>query len=165
MRFNQKGIIHILVLVILLAGLLAGVYLVQQTQIFKPRAQTISGPITTPAPICKSRISSFAVSNPCDEINNGFRVVTYSCQIDSGKVNTQVNKNEKCYSIADLSLIAEKACINLCFEPTISPTPIGRVCAQVITTACSPKDLSICKDFPTPCDVPEGWIVKPRMIF
>ncbi len=31
----------------------------------------------------------------------------------------------------------------------------GRVCAQVITPAISPE--GICKEFPTPCDVPQGW--------
>lgn len=35
---NQKGIIHFLPLLLLLAGIIAGVYLVQQTQIFKPKA-------------------------------------------------------------------------------------------------------------------------------
>lgn len=32
----------------------------------------------------------------------------------------------------------------------------GRVCIQVITPARSPQS-GECKEFPTPCDVPEGW--------
>lgn len=35
---RQKGIAHVLLLVILLIGIVAGVYLVQQRQIFKPKA-------------------------------------------------------------------------------------------------------------------------------
>lgn len=38
MFINQKGIVHILVVIILLVGLLATIYLSQKTQIFKPRA-------------------------------------------------------------------------------------------------------------------------------
>ncbi|MBI2020723.1 hypothetical protein HYS94_04935 [Candidatus Daviesbacteria bacterium] len=43
---DQRGIIHLLVILILLAGIVAGVYLVQQTQIFKPRA--VSPPLSVP---------------------------------------------------------------------------------------------------------------------
>lgn len=35
---NQKGVAQVLVLLILLAGIFAGVYLVQRTQVFKPKA-------------------------------------------------------------------------------------------------------------------------------
>ncbi len=35
---NQKGIAHILLIIILIIGIIAGVYLVQKTQIFKPKA-------------------------------------------------------------------------------------------------------------------------------
>ena len=35
---NSRGIAHILLLVLLLVGIAAGVYLVQKTQIFKPKA-------------------------------------------------------------------------------------------------------------------------------
>lgn len=37
-KLNQKGIVHFLVLVIVLLGIVAGVYLVKQTQIFKSKA-------------------------------------------------------------------------------------------------------------------------------
>lgn len=36
--FNQKGVAHIFFILILLAGIIAGVYLVQKTQVFKPKA-------------------------------------------------------------------------------------------------------------------------------
>lgn len=47
-------------------------------------------------------------------------------------------------------------------EPEATPTPTDRVCIQVITTACpagstNPDD---CREFPTPCDVPEDWIIQ-----
>jgi len=34
----------------------------------------------------------------------------------------------------------------------------GTMCAQVVTPARNPKTGDI-KEFPTPCDVPEGWVV------
>lgn len=37
-KLNNKGIAHILLLVLLLGGIVAGVYLVQHQQIFKPKA-------------------------------------------------------------------------------------------------------------------------------
>ncbi len=40
---NQKGITHILILVILVAGLVAGLYLVSHPQIFRPKA-AVNGP-------------------------------------------------------------------------------------------------------------------------
>lgn len=39
-RLNSRGVAHILLLVILLGGIAAGVYLVQKTQIFKPKASS-----------------------------------------------------------------------------------------------------------------------------
>lgn len=44
-------------------------------------------------------------------------------------------------------------------SPTISKPPgsdEGRFCIQVITPAKNPKT-GECQEFPTPCDVPEGW--------
>ncbi|GBD34497.1 hypothetical protein HRbin35_00222 [bacterium HR35] len=41
---------------------------------------------------------------------------------------------------------------------TSSLTPQKPICIQVITPAYNPKNPSECKEFPTPCDVPEGWI-------
>lgn len=42
-KLNQKGVAHILAIltfIILVAGLIAGLYLVQRTQIFKPKASS-----------------------------------------------------------------------------------------------------------------------------
>lgn len=38
---------------------------------------------------------------------------------------------------------------------SIIPSPSGKMCAQVITSAASAS--GECRSFPTPCDVPEGW--------
>ena len=38
-----------------------------------------------------------------------------------------------------------------------SLTEAGTVCAQVITPAVNPLT-GECREFPTPCDVPRGWI-------
>ncbi|TSC85756.1 MAG: hypothetical protein G01um10147_1100 [Microgenomates group bacterium Gr01-1014_7] len=63
---REVGIAHIAVLVILGLGLVAGVYLVQHPQIFKPEAyeRLGGGPISGPI-VCKQGINSFAVESEC----------------------------------------------------------------------------------------------------
>ncbi len=39
-KLNESGVLHILLLVILIIGIIAGVYLVGKTQIFKPKASS-----------------------------------------------------------------------------------------------------------------------------
>jgi hypothetical protein len=46
-KYNQSGIVHILMLLILLTGIIAGVYLVKQAQIFQPKAYNVSNVIFT----------------------------------------------------------------------------------------------------------------------
>jgi hypothetical protein len=43
-------------------------------------------------------------------------------------------------------------------EPKLPATSTPRVCIQVITPAYNPQNPSECKEFPTPCDVPPGWV-------
>ncbi|MFZ8806380.1 MAG: hypothetical protein ACO2OW_02290 [Minisyncoccia bacterium] len=43
-------------------------------------------------------------------------------------------------------------------EPKLPVTSTPRVCIQVITPAYNPQNPLECKEFPTPCDVPPGWI-------
>lgn len=45
-KLNQRGVIQLFVILILIAGLVAAVYLVQKTTFFKPKA-SVSGPITS----------------------------------------------------------------------------------------------------------------------
>lgn len=40
LKLNQRGILHLIPLLILLGGIVAGVYLVQKTQVFRPKAST-----------------------------------------------------------------------------------------------------------------------------
>lgn len=44
----------------------------------------------------------------------------------------------------------------------VRPTPPKKTaCAEVITVAKNPDTQEI-RDFPTPCDIPEGWQIIPR---
>jgi hypothetical protein len=43
-------------------------------------------------------------------------------------------------------------------EPKLPATSTPRVCIQVITPAYNPQNPLECKEFPTPCDIPQGWI-------
>jgi hypothetical protein len=43
-------------------------------------------------------------------------------------------------------------------EPKLPVTSTPRLCIQVITPAYNPQNPLECKEFPTPCDVPPGWI-------
>lgn len=50
---------------------------------------------------------------------------------------------------------------NIPRRTTPPETVNGAMCAQVITPAKNPETQEI-RDFPTPCDVPEGWKIIPR---
>jgi hypothetical protein len=43
-------------------------------------------------------------------------------------------------------------------EPKLQVTSTPRACIQVITPAYNPQNPLECKEFPTPCDVPPGWV-------
>jgi hypothetical protein len=43
-------------------------------------------------------------------------------------------------------------------EPKLPVTSTPRACIQVITPAYNPQNPLECKEFPTPCDVPSGWV-------
>jgi len=43
-------------------------------------------------------------------------------------------------------------------QPKLLPVSTQTFCVQVITPAYNPQNPLECKEFPTPCDVPEGWI-------
>ena len=47
-------------------------------------------------------------------------------------------------------------------EPKLPVTSTPRICIQVITPAYNPQNPLECKEFPTPCDVPPGWIKTER---
>ena len=62
-KLGQKGVVQIAFVLILLAGIVAGVYLVQHTQIFKPKAASV--PIATPQTSITvvSQLSSYKVGD------------------------------------------------------------------------------------------------------
>lgn len=127
---GQKGIAQILVVLILLGGLLTGVYLVGETQIFKPRATSvlISAPI---GPTCRSRISNFSVDEPCDAVQNGFLEAKFTCQaqIEFPDLNTQGGgPGRECRTIEDWVRIADQACNEICQLPVPSLEPFPPVC-------------------------------------
>ncbi len=167
----------------------ATLYLSQHIQIFKPKALELEGSKQT-KPFsnendCKVRITSFSVERPCDEVNNGFRFVKFSC---GQKIKTD-GGSAVCKPIESWTEVARNQCRELCTHPSpIAPscqprpacldahteagpcklsepaggwcnptsTPESRVCIQVITPARNLKT-RVCKQFSTPCDVPEGW--------
>jgi hypothetical protein len=47
-------------------------------------------------------------------------------------------------------------------EPKLPVTSAPKVCIQLITPAYNPQNPLECKEFPTPCDVPSGWVKTER---
>ena len=135
---REKGIVHLLIPIILVIGLVAGLYLVQNTQIFKPKAfgGPISGPIVN---VCRSNLTYFSVSDSCTSIQNGFRRAYFSCEgstvqnevaPDEGRAGGgyPVLPQEVCKPIHDWVKRAVDACASICPSPTPtvfipSPTP------------------------------------------
>lgn len=162
--FNQKGVAHILVLVILVVGLVAGLYLVQHPQIFKPRAYDkfgggpISRPISGPI-VCKEGLNSFAVESPCGD--DQFAGVTFQCH--DGQVFNLGSKEKDstegaellvngCKTSEEWSAIAKKACQGRSSckpkKPKDNCPPASRYCPT--TNGC----LHVSKICPTPTPEP-----------
>lgn len=96
-RLNQKGVIQVAVVLVLLAGIVTSVYLVNRPEMLKFLPKAFN-------PFAKRPIPSFS--------------------------------------------------------PTPVPKPVsGPICIQVITPAkkIATDGAEECREFPTPCDVPEGW--------
>lgn len=74
-KLNQGGVVHVLLIILLIIGIIAGVYLVQKTQIFAPKASVSN---------VEWVISSGDESN-CVTVKDG-RVVT-TCEKVKFKVN------------------------------------------------------------------------------
>ncbi|TSC65318.1 MAG: hypothetical protein CEO21_443 [Microgenomates group bacterium Gr01-1014_80] len=127
---SQKGITQVLVLLLLVAGLGAGLILSQQTQIFKPRAQEAE-PINIAPPseltYCSVRIADFSVSDPCDYEDNGFRRVRFSCsgqiEIAGDQAMQTEGDHQSCKSLEDWVRVASSKCESFCGGPSPSPEP------------------------------------------
>ncbi len=65
-KLNEAGLAHILLIIILIIGIIAGVYLVQKTQIFKPKASAD----------LVEWVQSTGASNNCVTSQNGNTVTT-----------------------------------------------------------------------------------------
>lgn len=133
---NKKTIVVLIGLVVLVAAVALTVYLVQQKQIFKPKAYEtppVSGPETS---------LTLAAPDNNFPVGNKIRVsVLVRSDIDA----------------ANLFVSKIKFPINLLQAISIETEPLS--CIQVVTRACSPTQPVVCQDFPTPCDVPSGWTV------
>ncbi len=55
-------------------------------------------------------------------------------------------------AVATASAGAEKAATG-----SANQNKEGRICAQVVTRGCSIANPALCRDFPTPCDMPPDW--------
>lgn len=86
---NQRGAIQFIILLILLAGVVAGVYLVQRTQIFKPKA-SVSGPITPTTSFTLSPNTSIANVGEQVEV----KVVVRSDIAAANLFNAKINFNK-----------------------------------------------------------------------
>lgn len=154
-KLNQKGVVQAVVLLILVVGLGAALYLSQKTTIFKPKAyeQTINGgpPINVSPPpgynACESSLTAFEVSDPCDEVENGFQNVKFGCEAQiQADLNAQGGQERTCRTVAEWASIAQRACRQLCPLQTPPPAPVpcqensdcqeGYTC--VITNSCAP---------------------------
>lgn len=161
-HFNQKGIAHVLVLVILVVGLVAGLYLVQHPQIFKPKAYEkfgggpISRPISSPI-VCKEGLNSFAVESPCgDDLFAGARFQCHDGQVfNLGSKEEGVSAEgvaevtvEGCKTSEQWSAIAKNACQGRSSckpkKPKDNCPPASRYCPT--TNSC----LHVSKICPTP---------------
>jgi hypothetical protein len=73
------------------------------------------------------------------------------------KINVYGFIDKDNYSI-DALIVRNIVSVPKPIEPKLPVTSTPRVCIQVITPAYNPQNPSECKEFPTPCDVPPGWV-------
>ncbi len=132
---SEKGIAHIVALIVLVLGLGAGLYLVSHPTILRPRAQEVSSVPSFPPPIissCKARIGNFSLGQPCDEVENGFRIAKYSClgeiTISRDEVQSE-GDSSSCKSAEEWVRIASNKCQSFCPIPTpqISQIPVPTI--------------------------------------
>lgn len=150
---ERKKLLGILGLVVLLLAIPLGVWLLQQTQIFAPKAAVAPIQLVSSSDCFvssdpnKVKCASFQIqltsplgppASPSPSVSPTPVPSSSSCTSDS-----QCSSGEKCFNYQNYSG---------------SCKPSDTVCAQVITNACNPDNPSECVDFPTPCQVPPGWI-------
>ncbi len=121
-KLGQTGLIQYIVLFVLAVGLVGGLYLVQHPTILRPHAEELTniGVGSSNPQSCNARLASLSVSNPCDEIANGFRTIQYTCNNNPG---TFTDGRGACMSIQDLMALAQHVCEAQCSVNAPTPTP------------------------------------------
>lgn len=141
---NKKQILGALGVIALVAVIPLGVYLVQQKQIFKPKASEVNS-VSRPE-------ASFSLQGPTTASVGGQIKVSVLVRSDIDAANLFTAKLQ---FPANLLKVEE---VNVASSSAVQGVNIVQFCAQVITRACDLRSTE-CKDFPTPCDVPVGWVV------
>ncbi|MCL5784464.1 MAG: dockerin type I repeat-containing protein [Patescibacteria group bacterium] len=144
LTLNRKTILALAGIAVLLGATVLTVYLVQQKQIFKPRAYEAK-PASVPE-------TSFTLAGPHSVIVGQQVRISLLVKSDIDAANLFAAKLK---FPADM---LEATSVNVT-GGTLNPTS-GKVCAQIITRACLSSNPQVCDNFPTPCDVPSGWVVS-----
>ena len=166
-KINNRGMSQIVVLFVLLGGIILGTFLVQQqTQLFSNASELLAPSCDVSSQckagyICKNRGCDF--SKEC--ANPKSAICAIKKRFCGGKICV-IDPNAYTASSSAVSKeSSSSATTNPKSKPNPTPhpsakTPVNKACIQVITKACFKGDQTNCKIFPTPCDVPEGWVVN-----
>ena len=162
---NKKTVISFGLVILLIAAIPIGVYLVQQKQIFKPKASE-TRLVTSPE-------TSFTLISSATTVAIGqeVRVLLYArADIDAANLFTAKLKfPANLLKVASVNTTSSHSAslgqavkgvseASLRVSKALALSSDGSYCAQVITRACDSRRTE-CKDFPTPCDVPVGWVI------
>lgn len=141
---NKKTIIATIGLIVLAAGTTLAFYLVGQKQIFQPSA---GGPSpSAPGPVSLPETSfTLAAGKTSFSVNEVIKI--------SVKVRSDIDA-------ANLFAAKLRFPKDLLEVRSIESSQKPLACGQIITRACYGVKPMICRDFPTPCDVPEGWVIE-----
>ena len=199
-KLNQKGIAPLILIILVVLGLILGVWLVQNRTNILPSAQENNAnlapqtafhlllsrnyhitngrqglipekPGNGPDSILPYRTwfypgeeiqVSVAVSSDIEEANTFLANISYPADLlevteiireNVTSVSDSVQGNDSGYA-----------------KPVIKISPEPKICAQIITRACKTDKVRcakapcpeqrVCQEFPTPCDIPEGWTVE-----
>lgn len=162
---NQAGIAQVLILVIVLAGVVAGTYLVQQRTNLLPKAfDRSSMPVS--APICKAGLKDFNLLNPCkkkdkkdegDEKKQKYQGAKYTCA-DEFSGELKLREGEECKDVKHWRKKAKKICQGR--------SSCGATASARPKPSCLPKP--DCVDAPggkrcLVIEPPEGWCKEPEV--
>lgn len=187
-QINQKGIAHLFLIIVMVLGVGLSVWLIgQRTNIFPHAQQPIDLTPKTAfyleqyKPVINVNYSTDNNSYPNNSITPGSEVLvnllvssdmeltnTFSAFITYPKDLLEVS------SIVKDGQLYKPEIFDQGTKPSANPITDKKNCAQVITRAChtvyndckptSTTNCALwesreeCKDFSTPCDVPEGWV-------